>query len=116
MIDHEHIYELGVKAIAALPDTADGIAKLLAGQEITAICGSTSKCAIAEYLNENAPLESDLGWNVSSTDAVPVPVGSGKEAAKLFNELASVETVYFPEHVNQFISRFDDGLYPDLIR
>lgn len=90
---------------------ADSIATHLSGQQIVAWCGSPGRCAIAVAI-KNAAAE-EFGQTLKN-----VCVGSGvfqvvdvAEAAVWYSRHSEVDRT----PISRFISRFDMGMYPQLV-
>lgn len=89
------------QALAELPDTADGIAAFLADLKCTGKRNRTDCCPIANYLKQ-AGVASDL-----DVDPLIVTVWPHNE------DTVDVRT---PEHVAEFMRRFDGWAWPELVQ
>lgn len=89
------------QALAALPDTADGIAAHLAEKGIRGGRREAEHCPIANYLT-------GTGFHTASVSPLCV-------IAWVETDLGRAETADLPDRVNQFVSRFDAGEWPALV-
>lgn len=95
------------EAIAALPPSADDIAKVLADMDIKGESANACRCPIANYLGAEVK---DPGAHiaVTGTDVGLYHDSEGRYGNSVFIEL--------PAHVKQFVTRFDGGRYYDEVR
>lgn len=89
------------EALAALPKTADGIATFLAERGIKGVRKDDCICPIAQYLTGFGSWEwsPEVGCNY---------IAAEDDDGEGFREST-------PEHVTEFIVRFDGGAWPDLV-
>lgn len=90
------------EALAALPDTADGIAARFAEQGYRGKVRWAGCCPVANYLTAAGFYEASV-----SPTRVHVWLDAADDGPG-----GDVET---PEHVNQFVCRFDAGEWPELV-
>jgi len=86
------------QALAALPDTADGIAAHLAAADIQGRPGSACHCPIATYLTRH-------GFGAVHVDEIRIWVGEG----------ACQRRMNTPPAVAAFMRQFDRGEWPALV-
>lgn len=86
------------QALAALPDTADRIAARFAADGIKGTRKDDGCCPVAVYLTSVGLASPEVTENV-------IAVGGDDE--DLFE--------FTPEHVVEFIQRFDNGAWPELV-
>lgn len=87
------------QALAELPDTADGIAAYFIEQECRGIRDDGCHCPVANYLR--------------GTGEFPSPLVDPSYAYSDYSA-DDVESVRLPEHVAEFVERFDGGEWPEL--
>jgi hypothetical protein len=84
------------QALAALPDTPDGIAALLREQGIRGVRTDPCACPLAVYLT---------GLNIEAPSVTESVVSiNGAE-----------EWMFTPDHIEAFVRRFDGGAWPELV-
>lgn len=88
------------QALAELPDTADGIAAYLIEQECRGRRRNARCCPVANYLTGTGEF--------FDADVDPALIDALIEG----DQEARVET---PAHIAEFIKRFDDGEWPELV-
>lgn len=88
------------EALAALPDTADGIAAHLTAKGIRGVTEDSCNCPMTNYLT---------GLGFDSTE-----VGERWVIARSFPG-DRIEKVATPNHIREFIFRFDTGEWPELV-
>ncbi len=88
------------EALAALPDTADGIAAHLRAKGIRGVRENPDCCPIANYLSGTGGLY--------GPDVDPSRIDA-------FTDEGDAEQVCTPAHIAEFVRRFDDGEWPELV-
>jgi hypothetical protein len=87
------------QALAELPDTADGIAAYFIAQDCRGRRKDSLRCPIAKYLDGTG----EFHRPEVTESAISYEVGEHDQ-----------HMVLTPDHMTEFITRFDKGEWPDL--